>query len=95
MSDAQAMQAPVAFDTQRCFVRVTGERGSFVEFEFAVGEPELFIEMILTHEAFEDFCRERKPERLPAADGARDQDGETPEGEFAWRLSDARQRHWR
>jgi phenol hydroxylase P0 protein len=40
-----------------CFVRVTGEQaGRFVEFEFAVGDPELSIEMILPFHAFDEFC---------------------------------------
>jgi len=45
-----------AFDPFRKFVRVTGERDDgFVEFDFALGEPELFAEMMLTRAAFEDF----------------------------------------
>ena len=46
-----------AFDPFRKFVRVTGERDDgFVEFDFALGEPELFAEMMLTRAAFDEFC---------------------------------------
>jgi phenol hydroxylase P0 protein len=45
------------FDVTRKFVRVTELRSDgFVEFEFAIGEPELFVEMILPPAAFDEFC---------------------------------------
>lgn len=49
--------APRVFDPRRRFVRIVEERpDGMVEFEFAVGEPELFVEMILPREAFDEFC---------------------------------------
>ena len=43
------------------FVRVTGMRGQqFIEFVYAIGEPELFVEMILPVEHFEAFCRDNQ-----------------------------------
>ncbi len=57
-----------AFDPFRKFVRVTGERDDgFVEFDFALGEPELFAEMMLTRAAFEDFCAAQNVVVLDAA----------------------------
>ena len=48
---------PSNFDVNKKYVRVTELRGDgFVEFEFAVGEPELFVEMILPPTAFDEFC---------------------------------------
>lgn len=48
-----------------CFVRVTGEQaGRFVEFEFAVGDPALSIEMILPRGAFDEFCARHGAVRL-------------------------------
>ena len=42
------------FDVQKKFVRVVELRpDGFVEFEFAVGEPELYVEMVLPPTAFE------------------------------------------
>ena len=51
--------------TPACFVRVTGEQaGRFVEFEFAIGDPDLSIEMILPHRAFDEFCARHSATRL-------------------------------
>jgi phenol hydroxylase P0 protein len=51
------MNPTLTFDPTRKFVRVTElRRDGFVEFEFALGEPELFVEMILPATAFDEFC---------------------------------------
>ena len=40
------------------YVRVTNrERKDIVEFDFSIGDPTLFLEMILPVKAFEEFCR--------------------------------------
>ncbi len=40
------------------YVHVTDrEREGFVEFNFSINDPTLFLEMILPEQAFEDFCR--------------------------------------
>ena len=58
--------AGVDFDTTRRFVRLTRERpDGFVEFDFAVGEPELFVEMVLTRPAYEEFRRRNEAVELP------------------------------
>jgi len=44
-------------DISRRFVRVTDESGPFVEFDFAIGWPELSVELVLPRAAFDDFCR--------------------------------------
>lgn len=53
------------FDPARKFVKVTrvNSRG-FVEFEFAVGIPELCVELMLPSTAFEAFCRAQNAVRL-------------------------------
>jgi phenol hydroxylase P0 protein len=74
-----------AIDSRRRFVRQLGERANgFVEFEFAIGEPEIFVELILPREDFAAFCAGQQVEMLPAraADGM-------PTGDWDWRLSDA------
>ena len=51
------MNPTSTFDPTRKFVRVKElRRDGFVEFEFALGEPELFVEMILPAAAFDEFC---------------------------------------
>jgi len=44
-------------DVTRKFVRLIERReDGFVEFEFAIGEPELYAEMLLPADAYEAFC---------------------------------------
>ena len=44
--------------TQRRFVRITSrDRPGLVEFNFSIGDPSLYLEMILPDEAFDEFCR--------------------------------------
>jgi phenol hydroxylase P0 protein len=72
-------------DSRRRFVRKLGERANgFVEFEFAIGEPEIFVELILPREDFDEFCVNNKVEILPmrSADDA-------PASDWSWRLADA------
>lgn len=75
-------------DTSRRFVRVVGERANgFVEFEFAIGEPEIFVELILDRDSFAAFCTANKVEVLPPADPARSD--EPADSDWGWRLADA------
>ncbi len=68
-------------DCRKKFVRVTGTRNDrFVEFDFAIAEPELFVEMILPLAAFEAFCAANDVIRLDEETGA---------------LLDADKREWR
>ena len=47
-----------ALDTSRKFVRLIERReDGFVEFEFAIGEPELYAEMLLPADAYAAFCQ--------------------------------------
>jgi len=56
-----------SFDPFVKYVRVTAERDDgFVEFDFALGEPEMFAQMMLTRAAFEDFCATQRVIRLDA-----------------------------
>mgnify|MGYP000387869504 FL=1 len=39
------------------YIRVTGDRhAKFVEFDFAIHDPTLFVELILPQQAFQHFC---------------------------------------
>lgn len=43
---------------QQRYVRVTDSReDGFVEFDFSLGDPDLYVELILPRPAFEEFCR--------------------------------------
>ncbi len=44
--------------TQKRYVRITNnDRPGFVEFNFSIGDPSLYLEMILPADAFTEFCR--------------------------------------
>ena len=50
-----------SFDELTRYIRVRSEPGDkFVEFDFAIAYPELFVELVLPHEAFEIFCKHNK-----------------------------------
>lgn len=67
-------------DAQR-YVRVTNDnhRG-FVEFQFSIGDPALYLEMTLPPAAFREFCREQRV-RMLTDDEARAVDA----SEHKWR----------
>ncbi len=46
------------FDELTRYIRVRSEPDDrFVEFDFAIGHPELFVELVLPRKAFEIFCK--------------------------------------
>jgi phenol hydroxylase P0 protein len=47
-------------DVSKRYVRITGAHDGFVEFDFAIGDPELNVELILPRTAFDEFCRMNK-----------------------------------
>ena len=58
-------------DANTRFVWVTGEaRGGFVEFQFSIGDPTLYLEMILPPGAFEEFCATHQVVHLTAEQGS-------------------------
>lgn len=74
----------LAVDANRKFVRVAEVRkDGFVAFDFAIGEPEYFAELLLPSEAFADFCRENRVIELAPHDGA------DTANEFDWSLRQA------
>ncbi len=80
---------PANLDTRQRWVRVTGERaGGFIEFDFAIGEPDLTVEMILSPEAFAEFCAANQVQMLEP----RDPDaGDEEPSDWHWSLADATQ----
>ena len=52
-------------DAGQRYVRVTNEdHNGFVEFQFSVGDPTLYLEMTLPPPAFAQFCREQRARHL-------------------------------
>ena len=53
----KATPNPNDFNALPRYVRVQSEPDAkFVEFDFAIGHPELFVELVLPRNAFELFC---------------------------------------
>lgn len=79
-------------DIFRRFVRITRRRpDGFVEFDFAMGEPELFVELVLPDEAFNAFCAANKAEPFPEPPPGGAALGPDPDADdWGWRLADAR-----
>jgi phenol/toluene 2-monooxygenase (NADH) P0/A0 len=79
------------FNPGNKYVRVTELRADgFVEFEFAIGEPELFCEMILPAAVFDDFCQINRVIFLdPGARPGRDPGAGEEQEEWNWTLRDA------
>ena len=60
-----AADTPLAVDTSRRFVRVTERRADgLVAFDFAIGWPELSVELLLPAAAFDEFCERNQVQRL-------------------------------
>ncbi|QLQ32392.1 MAG: phenol hydroxylase [Candidatus Thiothrix singaporensis] len=56
-----------ALPEQPRFVRVTGVRNNrFVEFDFSIGDPALFVELMLPFEQFKTFCQRQHAQELTA-----------------------------
>ena len=77
---------------ERKFVRVLGtDRAGLVEFSFAVGEPELCVELILPERAFKEFCEVNKVILLTETTPPKSEDGQ----EWSWTLRDATQQRFK
>lgn len=75
------------FDTTRKFVRVIETRANgMVEFEFAIGEPELFVELLLPATAFAEFCAVNAVTLLDAATAP---DTDSDAAQWQWNLRQA------
>jgi phenol hydroxylase P0 protein len=78
------------FDPRRKFVRVVELRADgFVEFDFAIGEPELFVELIMPAAAFDEFCASNKVSFVDTQQRLKVNSGEGDAAEWNWSLRDA------
>jgi phenol hydroxylase P0 protein len=82
------------WDVQRRFIRIVQEYGNgMVEFEFAIGEPGLFVEMVMPRPQFLDFCAMQGVE--PTYDRLPEQGQDSAAHEWSWSLRDAREQRFR
>jgi len=78
-------------DTSQRFVRIRGERDNgFIDFDFAIGEPEIFVELILGVADFNEFCATNKVIFLPPLNANEIEGAQIePRSDWDWRLFDA------
>lgn len=82
------------WDLQRRFIRIVHEHGNgMVEFEFAVGEPEMFVEMVMPRPEFDDFCAMHQVQ--PTLGPLPEADPQDAAALWDWSLRDAREQHFR
>jgi phenol hydroxylase P0 protein len=56
-----------AFDRMPRYVRVrSAQAAMFVEFDFAIGTPDLYVELVLPRPAFEQFCVTNQVQHMDA-----------------------------
>lgn len=83
------------FDPTRKFVRVLATLpNGLIEFEFAVGEPELAVELVMPKAAFDEFCASNQVEFIanPVAAPA---DSDAADADFHWNLHQATHQRFR
>ncbi|WGV19837.1 phenol hydroxylase subunit [Pseudomonas putida] len=60
--------ATTPFEQMPRYVRVRSEPdAAFVEFDFAIGYPDLFVELVLPRSAFASFCASNRVRHMDAA----------------------------
>ncbi|THF61862.1 phenol hydroxylase [Pseudothauera nasutitermitis] len=75
-------------DVNLKFVRLIERRpDGFVEFEFAIGEPDLCVELLLPEEGFRQFCRSNAVQFLPPR--------EATGSDWEWGLREATRQRFR
>ncbi|ENO86238.1 phenol hydroxylase subunit [Thauera linaloolentis] len=85
-------RAEPAIDINRKFVRLIELRtDGFVEFEFAIGDPGLYAEMLLPAEAYASFCRANGVTVLAPREGEEAEEDE----DWNWNLHRATHQRFR
>jgi len=65
--DVNAQHSSPSFEQLVKYVRVRSDEGArFVEFDFAIGDPSLFVELVMPQKAFEHFCLNNKVVHMTA-----------------------------
>ncbi|MBS1141475.1 MAG: phenol hydroxylase [Proteobacteria bacterium] len=83
------------FDITRKFVRVMRTLpNGLIEFEFAVGDPDVAAELVMPKAAFDEFCKANSVEFL--TDGkATAVDADAADADFHWNLHQATHQRFR
>lgn len=82
MTEQENQPPETSFDATRRYVRVCEQRpDGFIEFEFAIGDPALCVELMLREADFHEFCLANEVIVLEAA--------QPGQGDWAARLNKA------
>lgn len=85
-------EKPPAIDLNQKFVRLIERRpDGFVEFEFAIGDPDLFAEMLLPSDAYTAFCQANDVIQL----GPREESTGEESSDWNWNLHQATHQRFR
>ncbi len=83
------------FDITRKFVRVMRTLpNGLIEFEFAVGDPDVAAELVMPKAAFDEFCAANGVELL-TGDKPPPADAEAADADFNWNLHQATHQRFR
>ncbi|UCV27055.1 phenol hydroxylase subunit [Ferribacterium limneticum] len=83
------------FDITRKFVRVMRTLpNGLIEFEFAVGDPDVAAELVMPKAAFEEFCQANRVELLTEAK-PQPSDANAADADFHWNLHQATHQRFR
>jgi phenol hydroxylase P0 protein len=84
MGDVTTLEPRGGLAEAERYVRVTSTaRPGLVEFQFSIGDPGLYLEMILPQHAFDEFCSRNAVTRL-----SEDQAQAVDAGESVWQYGD-------
>ena len=62
---------PANFSDLKRYVRVRQViDDKFIEFDFAIGDPSLYVELVLPRQAFDEFCKHNKVTLMTAEQAA-------------------------
>jgi len=83
------------FDITRKFVRVMRTLpNGLIEFEFAVGDPDVAVELVMPKVAFDEFCAANRVEQLTTPKAA-PVDADAADADFNWNLHQATHQRFR
>lgn len=83
------------FDITRKFVRVMRTLpNGLIEFEFAVGDPDVAVELVMPKPAFDEFCVNSGVEFINDVQ-AKPIDADAPDADFNWNLHQATHQRFR
>lgn len=83
------------FDITRKFVRVMRTLpNGLIEFEFAVGDPDVAVELVMPKPAFDEFCANNRVEFITAGPAVA-VDADAADADFHWNLHQATHQRFR